>query len=66
MKNEEMVMKIVARWIEADNSRFNRIPDLLRAVRLEQLSIDSLLSLESWIPGENFIARYRLARGEFP
>jgi len=53
VKNEEMVMKIVARWIEADNSRFHQIPDLLRAVRLEQLSIESLLSLESWIPAQN-------------
>lgn len=51
VKNEELVLKIVGRWIEADSNRNKFLPDLLRAVRLEQLSTESLLTLEDWAPG---------------
>jgi len=48
--NEELVLQIVHRWIEADSSRNKHLPDLLRAVRLEQLTTECLLRLEEWEP----------------
>ena len=55
VKNEEIVIRIVIRWIETEKIRNKFLPGLLRAVRLEQLAIESMLTLENWEPGKNYV-----------